>query len=102
MRAATAATLPLAIATSRTEVMLLRASTRWPPLRSRSYFCGADNWMVAAAANNTAIAVFMASASSILVPCRGPRGGKVLAHVERARHPVARDRAGEAEAQRVA
>src|SRR5215813_9720414 len=43
----------------------------------------------------------MTSASSILVPLRGPCRGEVLTHVERSRHRVARDGAREPEAQRV-
>src|SRR5262249_30956812 len=46
--------------------------------------------------------VRMTSASSIVVPTGAPGRGADLAHVERARHRVALDRAGEPEAQRVA
>src|SRR5262245_44669432 len=44
----------------------------------------------------------MTSAPSIIVPFGGPLRGEIFAHVERSRHRVAVDRAGEAEAQGVA
>src|SRR5437868_14307017 len=107
---ATAATLPFAMATSRTALMRLRGSMRWPPLRSRSYFCcggacRAGMGMAAAITRHTAAAyvalTLIVSASPVIVALRGPLRGQVLAHVECARHRVACDGAGKTEAQRV-
>src|SRR5262249_22240940 len=111
MRAATAATLPSAMATSRTALMRFLGSMTWPPLRSRSYFCCAGcgcagAWPIAASARHTPAAnvdfTFIVSPSSEVVPPGAPLRGQVLAHVERPRHLRGRDGAREAEAQRVA
>src|SRR5262245_43177757 len=106
MRAATAATRPFAIATSRTALMPFFGSIRWPPFSSRSYFCGAGVWRIGAIARHTTTAhvnvSLIALPSSIVVPLCGPLRREVLAHVERPRHLGAGDGAREPEAQRVA
>src|SRR5262249_44571110 len=106
MFGATAATLPWAMATSRTALRLFFASMTCPPFSSRSYFCCAGRRVAAPAIMHAATAQWnrplMTSTPSIVVPLCRPPGGQVLAHVERPGHRVALDGAGETEAQRVA
>src|SRR5262245_25377360 len=106
-RAATAATLPSAIATSRTALIRFLGSMTWPPFRSRSYFCCAGAWPIDAStkqapAANAIVSSLIASPPTVLVPPCRPFPRQVLAHVERARHSVGGDGAAEPEAQRVA
>src|SRR5262245_61954533 len=97
MFAAPAATFPPAIATSRTALTFFRGSMPWPPFSKRAYFGWADT--PAAPAMTRQMTVRFTSPSTVgVAPCR-PLRRQVLAHVERARHAVARDRAGELEAQ---
>src|SRR5262245_9036462 len=56
MLAATAAILPFAIATSRTALMLLRASMTCPPFSRRSYLCCADRPTIEPTIRTTAAA----------------------------------------------
>src|SRR5262245_4454458 len=96
----------------------------WPPFSSRSYFCCADRDTAAtpipiaepaalkgcatearhlpygrAAALKKCAQENITSTPSVIVALSCPLRGEVLAHVERARHRVAVDRAVEAEAQ---
>src|SRR5437879_2150027 len=108
MPAATAATLPSVMATSRTALILFRESMTCPPFSSRSYLCGAcraGRLTIAAStrhtpAANVAISLIVLP-SPVVVPFRGPFRRQVLAHVERSGHRVAGDRARETETQRI-
>src|SRR3984893_817325 len=105
MAAATAAILPLVMATSRTALIRFLASMTWPPFKSRSYCCCAAALPVQERRRNIAnanLVITIASTPSIVVPPGGPFRGQVLTHVEGPRHLVAGDRAGKTEAQRVA
>src|SRR6266567_3000868 len=105
MRAATAATLPSAMATSRTALILFLGSMTCPPFKSRSYFCCAGRRPVAASRRYTPAAyvafTLIVLPSSIVVPLRAPLRRQILAHVERPGHLAAGDGAGETEAQRI-
>src|SRR5262245_52765127 len=106
MLAATAAILPPAIATSRTALMLFRASMTWPPFSRRSYFCCAATCVIDDTTRQIPAAWSrcsrIASTPSIVVPLGRPLRREVFAHVERAAHRVALKRTGKPEAQRVA
>ena len=101
MRGATAATLPPAMATSRTALMPFLGSMTCPPRRRRSYFGSAAE--PARGRRPTARTTedgdrftrIMRSAPSRGAPPRRPAAAQVFAHVEGAAHLVARDLAGE-------
>src|SRR5260370_2839534 len=105
MPAATATTLPSAMATSRTALIWFLGAMTWPPFNSRSYLGCASGWAIAARTRHTPAAYvafsFIRSSSSILVPLGTPFSRQVLAHIERPCHLVAGEVAREAETQRV-
>src|SRR5688572_5140633 len=98
MRAATAAILPSAIATSRTAERLFFGSITWPPRSSTSYFCCAWAWVAAAASSSVATA----SRLTTRPPLGGEARAQVLAEVERALDLVALHLAREGVVERVA
>src|ERR671918_799333 len=107
MRGATAATLPPAMATSRTALMLLRGSIKWPPRRRTSYFGSAARASPPRPATSSsgvsgAAQARMRSGPPAHAPLGRPAGAEVLAHVERPRHLVAGHLAGERVRDRVA
>src|SRR5713101_5003069 len=103
MFAATAATFPFAMATSRTALILFLGSMTWPPFKRRSYFCCAETCVIEHITRPIAAVCqgfnLMTLASPIIVPGRTPLRREVLAHVERARHRVACDSPRKTEAQ---
>src|SRR2546425_12813001 len=107
MAAATAATFPFEMATSRTALILFLGSMTWPPFKSRSYFCGgcAETWLIQARTTDIpracATGSLMALTSTIVVPLGTPLCGQGLTHVERAGHRGARDGARKTENQLV-
>src|SRR2546427_7088376 len=107
MEAATAATFPFAMATSRTALIWFLGSMTWPPFNRRSYCCCgcAEAWFIKMSASDIAVTCvafsLMALPSTIVVPRGAPLRGQVLTHIERAGHRVARDGAGKTETQRV-
>src|SRR5713101_6697065 len=107
MFAATAATFPFAMVTSRTALILFLGSMTRPPFNSRSYFCCAETRPTVKSASDIPAARHqtlnpIASSPAIVVPLGTPRRHQVFAHVERSGHAVGRGRAGEAEAQGIA
>src|SRR5262245_40250176 len=107
MFAATAATFPFAMATSRTALILFRPSMTWPPFNRRSYFCCAETLQTQKSANEIPAARHktfnrIASSPAIVVLLGTPLRHQILAHVERSGHAVSRCRAGEAETQGIA
>src|SRR5262245_47543521 len=104
--AATAATLPSAMATSRTALVPFFGSMRWPPCRRTSYFGGS-----AVRPTRGRRARTRAMRQGVFVIASGPgravAGGRplrpqVLPHLQRAREGVAGDRAREGVVQGVA
>src|SRR5690348_4219597 len=105
MLAATAATLPFAIATSRTALILFLGSMTCPPFSWRSYFCCASRRLRQQRTRRTQAAFLtftsIASTPPVVVPPGRPLRRQVFAHIERARHLVTGDLSGETETQRI-
>src|SRR5438105_11500710 len=109
MRGETAATLPAAMATSRTALRWLRGSMTWPPRRSRSYLGSAARAEAARARHQATSRKVrsrgMTSASPRRAARRGPAAAQVLAQVEGPRHLLARhlprERVGDGVARRL-